>query len=222
MEAEAVEAGPPDGADRAVGELVEGSAGLHAAEGPAEDGEDLGGGHAEQGQAADDGSDGVLGEKAVAVEAAGVHVEDAGFGEALGEELDEFRVILDEGEVALADALIDEGLGEDAGSGAELDDGAGVAADFAGDEACERGTGGRDGGDAGGVRADGAQECEGVFELGFGPLDVWPVDEGSVHAVGSFPLGVGDLSAGCGETGNRSGRKCTAGEPMPQFVTDER
>ena len=169
--------------------MIEGSAGLHAAEGSAEKCEDAGRREVEQREAADDGSDGVLGKEVAAVEMACIHVEDARSGESLAEEPGEFGAGFDEGEVAFADALVEEGLSEDAGSGAELDDGAGVAADFAGDEAGERGAGGGDGADLGGVSGDGAEEREGVFEIGFGPLDVWPVDGGPVHAVGFSPQG---------------------------------
>ena len=191
-EAESLEAGFGDGAERAVGELVEGSVGLHAAEGSAEEREDAGWREVEERESADDGSDGVLREEIAAVEVTCVHLEDAGQGEALLEEPGELGAGFDEGEVCFADALVEEGLGEDAGSGTELDDGAGVAADFAGDEACERGSGGCDGSDLGGVRGDGAEEGECVFDMGVGPLDIGPVDEGAVHAVASSPLGMGD------------------------------
>lgn len=189
LETEAVEARPGHGAEWAVGELVEGSSGLHAAEGSAQEGEDAGRREVEERQAADDGSDGVLGEEVAAVEVASVHLQDAGSREALTEKLSELRAGFDEGEVAFADALVEERLGEDAGTGAEFDDGAGVAADFAGDEACEGRAGGRDGANLGGVRADGPQKGERVLEVSFGPLDVGPVDEGPIHVAGSIPRG---------------------------------
>ena len=176
MEAEALEAWPWYGAERSVGELVEGSAGLHAAEGSAQECEDAWRGDVEQRESADDGSDGALGKEVAAVEMACVHVEDACQGEALREEPGELGAGFDEGEIAFANTLVEEGLGEDAGSGAELDDGAGVAADFAGDETGECRAGWRDGADLGGICADGAQEGECVFDVGVRPLDVGPVD----------------------------------------------
>lgn len=205
LQVEPVEAGFWDGAERAVSELIEGSAGVHAAKGSAQQGEHFCRGHVEQGKTADDGSDGVLRKESLAMQSAGVHLEDACGGEALLEELSEVGTALDEGEVLLTDALVEERLGEDTGSRAELDDGAGVAADFAGDEAGERGAGGCDGANLGGICADGAQESKFVFQVGVRPPDFRPVDEGPVHTVSSSPRDLRNLSAGCGKPEIRGG-----------------